>query len=75
MADLFVEPAHMGARHGRRLVEHALSTARARGWHSLRVEADPNAQEFYYSYGGTQIGTVVSGSIPGRRLPLIRIPI
>ena len=75
LADLFVEPAHMRAGHGRRLVEHAKSTARERGWHSLLVEADPNAREFYYSCGGAQIGTVASGSIPGRRLPLIKIPL
>jgi len=75
LADLFVEPAHMRAGYGRRLVEHAKSAAQAHGWQSLLVEADPNAWEFYYSCGGAQIGTVASGSIPGRRLPLIRIPL
>lgn len=73
LADVFVEPAHMHAGHGRRLVEHAKQAARARGWQSLRVEADPNALAFYQSCGGEQIGTVASGSIPGRRLPLVRI--
>jgi len=75
LADLFVEPAHMGAGHGRRLVEHAKSAAQAHGWQSLLVEADPNAREFYYSCGGAQIGTVASGSIPGRCLPRIKIPL
>ena len=73
LADVFVEPAHKGEGHGRRLVEHAKDTARARGWHSLRVAADPNAVAFYASCGGTQTGTVPSGSIPGRRLPLMKI--
>lgn len=72
---VFVEPARLREGHGRRLVEHAKAAARARGWVRLVVESDPNAQEFYCSCGGTQIGTVASGSIPGRRLPLIEIPL
>jgi N-acetylglutamate synthase-like GNAT family acetyltransferase len=73
LAHVFVEPARLREGHGRRLVEHAKDAARARGWHSLLVEADPNAREFYCSCGGAQIGTVASGSIPGRHLPLIKI--
>jgi N-acetylglutamate synthase-like GNAT family acetyltransferase len=75
LADLFVEPDRLREGHGRRLVEHAKNAARARGWRSLLVEADPNAREFYCSCGGTQIGTVPSGSIAGRRLPLMEIPL
>lgn len=73
LADVFVEPAHLRAGHGRRLVEHAKQAARARGWRCLRIEADPHAWEFYRSCGGAQVGMVASGSIPGRKLPLIRI--
>ena len=75
LADVFVEPAHLRAGHGRRLVEHAKDAARALGWRSLLVEADPNAREFYRRCGGAQIETASSGSIPGRRLPLIKIPL
>jgi N-acetylglutamate synthase-like GNAT family acetyltransferase len=74
-ADMFIEPSCLRAGHGRRLVEHAGNAARARGWQSLLVEADPNAREFYLNCGGAQVGTVASGSIPGRRLPLIKIPL
>lgn len=73
LADVFVEPDRLREGHGRRLVEYAKDAARARGWRSLLVEADPNARKFYCSCGGTQIGTVASGSIAGRRLPLIEI--
>ena len=73
LADVFVEPERKGEGHGTCLVEHAKDAARRRGWHSLRVQADPNAKAFYASCGGTQIGTVPSGSIPGRRLPLMKI--
>ena len=73
LIDVFVEPSHLRRGHGRRLVEHAKQAARTRGLRSLVVEADPNAREFYFSCGGRQIGTVPSGSIPGRRLPLIEM--
>ena len=73
LVDVFVEPSHHGRGHGRRLMEHAKRAARARGWRSLLVEADPNAQAFYERFGGKRIGTVASGSIPGRRLPLMEI--
>ena len=75
LAHVFVEPARLREGHGRRLVQHAKDTARARGWQSLLVESDPNTSEFYLTCGGTQIGTVPSGSIPGRHLPLIKIPL
>lgn len=75
LVDVFVEPVRLREGHGRRLVEHAKNAARARGLARLLVEADPNARGFYCSCGGTQIGTVASGSIAGRRLPLIEIPL
>ena len=73
LVDVFVEPHRLRRGHGRRLVEHAKRVAGDRGWRSVVVEADPNAREFYLSCGGRQTGTVPSGSIPGRRLPLIDI--
>lgn len=73
LIDVFVEPSHLRQGHGRRLIEHAKEAARTQGLRSLVVEADPNAQDFYRGCGGRQIGTVPSGSIPGRRLPLIEI--
>ncbi len=75
LAHVFVEPARLREGHGRRLVEHAKDVARALGWQNLLVESDPNAREFYCSCGGAQIGAVASGSIPGRRLPLVKIPL
>jgi N-acetylglutamate synthase-like GNAT family acetyltransferase len=75
LAHVFIEPSHQREGHGLRLVEHAKSVARARGWRRLRVEADPNASEFYRSCGGNEIGTVPSGSIAGRTLPLFEIPL
>lgn len=73
LAHMFIEPARQREGHGLRLVEHAKSVARARGWRRLRVESDPHASAFYRSCGGKEIGTVPSGSIAGRSLPLFEI--
>lgn len=75
LIDVFIDPARQNEGHGRRLVEHAKEIARERGWHSLRVAADPNAIAFYASCGAVQVGTVPSGSIAGRELPFMKIPL
>jgi len=70
---LFVEPEFIGTGCGKALIEHAKSTATARGFRELIVQGDPNAQRFYEAAGGVLTGTLESGSIPGRFLPLFRI--
>jgi len=70
---LFVEPECIGTGCGRELIEHAKSTAAARGFRELIIQGDPNAARFYEAAGGLQIGAQESGSIPGRFLPLFRI--
>lgn len=70
---LFVEPSHIGAGHGRRLIEHAKATAAARGFVELIVQGDPHAARFYAAAGGERIGDRESESVPGRLLPLFRI--
>jgi hypothetical protein len=40
---------------------------------SLDIEADPFAAGFYERMGARRIGTVASGVIPGRWLPLYRL--
>jgi hypothetical protein len=47
--------------------------ARESGFRSLEVHSDPHAVEFYRRRGARLVGTIPSGSIPGRVLPLLRI--
>ncbi|RVT85888.1 N-acetyltransferase [Rhodobacteraceae bacterium CCMM004] len=68
---MFVDPAHMGRGHGRALVDWARATARAAGAVEMDIEADPCAAPFYERMGARVVGDVPSGSIPGRRLPLL----
>lgn len=70
---LYVEPRCHGRGCGRLLMEHALAEARRRGFRTLEVQADPNAESFYRRMGCEPAGFRPSGSIPGRELPVLRI--
>lgn len=72
---LFVEPESIGKGIGKMLIEHAKRTARAEGYSRLLVQGDPHAERFYLAAGGKKLGERESGSIPGRFLPLFRIPL
>jgi GNAT superfamily N-acetyltransferase len=68
---LFVEPAEIGTGVGQALWRHAVAAAQALGFTRLEIEADPDAEAFYLAMGARRRGTVPSGSIAGRRLPLL----
>ena len=74
---LWLEPEVQGRGLGRRLWDHALTSAAALGYRSLMLEADPNAEGFYAAMGATRIGERESPLAqkvePGRALPLMRI--
>ncbi|MDU8943499.1 GNAT family N-acetyltransferase [Ovoidimarina sediminis] len=70
---LFVDPAAMGAGHGRRLFDWAVEAARVMGAGRMTIEADPDAAPFYRSMGAVDVGEAPSGSIPGRVLPLLEL--
>jgi ribosomal protein S18 acetylase RimI-like enzyme len=77
LTDLWLEPEVQGRGLGRRLWEHALTSAAALGHRSLMLEADPNAEGFYAAMGAIRIGErespVAQDIEPGRTLPLMRI--
>lgn len=72
---LFVAPAWIGRGIGRALIVHAKAAAARSGARALTVQADPNAERFYAAAGGRRTGTSESGSIPGRLLPVLEIPL
>ncbi|MEQ9242951.1 GNAT family N-acetyltransferase [Roseovarius indicus] len=69
---LFVDPPHMGTGVGRQLFDWCVAEARKLDAAELRIEADPEAVPFYQRMGARMAGSAPSGSIPGRRLPLLR---
>lgn len=68
---LFVEPELIGQGIGRSLFDHMSATARALGFTVVWIEADPGAAPFYEAMGARVVGSVPSGSIEGRSLPLL----
>ena len=72
---LYVEPSAVGGGRGRRLLEHAVRGAQAAGASRLVIEADPHAEPFYLARGARRVGERASGSIPGRSLPLLELPV
>jgi GNAT superfamily N-acetyltransferase len=72
---LFVEPSAIGRGVGRTLLDDARQDAANRGWATLRIESDPGAEGFYLAHGARRVGTVPSGSVAGRELPLLELPI
>ncbi len=73
LEDMWVEPAAIGAGHGRRLFEHACAIAQSAGAGALELDADPNAVGFYERMGMRRIGETASTLIPGRSLPRMRL--
>jgi GNAT superfamily N-acetyltransferase len=69
IGELFVEPDHLGAKIGARLLERALAGARAEGFETITVDSDPNAEGFYVRMGARRMGVSPSASVPGRLLP------
>ncbi|ABC63083.1 GNAT family N-acetyltransferase [Erythrobacter litoralis] len=72
---LFVDPEAMGQGVGRILFDAARTSCTEAGIESMAIAADPDAVPFYERMGAKRIGEVVSRSIPGRALPLLRLTI
>ena len=68
----FVEQAAMGQGIGRRLWQHAVSTATRLGCSEMVWQSDPQAEEFYLAMGARRAGDAESTVMPGRMLPLMR---
>jgi GNAT superfamily N-acetyltransferase len=67
----FLDPIMIGSGGGRILWEHMIAVARSLGMKTLRIESDPNAEDFYLHMGARRVGEVRSLSIRGRLLPLL----
>ncbi len=68
---LFIEPISMGRGHGIAMIRWAIATARRQGAQAMSVAADLGAVRFYEPMGGQVVESTPSGSIPGRKLPLL----
>jgi GNAT superfamily N-acetyltransferase len=73
LGHLFVDPSLLRRGHGRQLLDRAARTALDLGFRTLRIQGDPNAEQFYQSSGARKVGTHPSASIPGRVLPVFAL--
>jgi hypothetical protein len=64
LAQMFVEPSHIGAGVGRTLWANAVETAAALGVERITIDADPHAEAFYLAMGAVRVGEVPSGRSP-----------
>jgi len=73
---LWVKPEAMGQGVGARLFRHAVKRCRQREVEVMRIESDPNAQDFYEKMEARKIGES-RGEVEGREriLPLMEIAI
>jgi ribosomal protein S18 acetylase RimI-like enzyme len=71
---LWILPTAMRRGIGRALFEHAIAQAKDRGFDSIRIEADPNAEAFYQRMGAKRVGTSASQiDDQARDLPLLEL--
>jgi len=68
---LFIDPVAMRRGLGRRLLGEAIDKAVGPGVRAIRAEAEPQAVPFYTAMGFSRVGEAPSGSIPGRKLPVL----
>lgn len=71
LADLWIEPEVMRRGHGRRLFQHAATTAAHLGFTYMSIQSDPHAEGFYRAMGALRIGEAPSTVFPDRQLPLL----
>lgn len=69
---LFVKPKEIGNGIGKSLMAHAIQLAKGKGFTSLKIQSDPNAEKFYLAAGAVLVGREESESIDGRYLPVLR---
>ncbi|WP_340149579.1 GNAT family N-acetyltransferase [uncultured Sneathiella sp.] len=72
---LYVSPLHMGKGYGRALIRAVAERAALLGYDKLRIEADPNALDFYRRMGARQTGWCRSEVEETRELPLLMLPL
>ena len=71
---LWILPSSMGRGIGRALFEHAVAEVNRLGFHSMKIEADPNAEAFYKRMGAVRVGTSTSETCGERReLPRLEL--
>lgn len=70
--DFFLDTRFIGQGYGRKLWEHCIEQAKAKGWESFSFWSDPNSQPFYEHMGATKIDERPMVTMPGLMAPIMR---
>jgi GNAT superfamily N-acetyltransferase len=75
LEEFMVDPDSQRQGVGSALMATVLGECRRLGLARIELDADPHAEEIYLRLGFTTTGSSPSGSIPGRQLPRMVMPI
>jgi len=75
LGSLFIDAQHIRSGIGKSLFNRAKLQAKGLGAKTLHIVSDPNAADFYRAMGAHYSGSKESGSIPGRMLPCLQLPL
>lgn len=70
--NIFLEPECIGKGYGKVMMQHFFEQVREDNYKIVRLEADPNAEQFYQKLGFRCIDRLES-SIQGRFLPIMEL--
>ncbi len=70
--DFFLDTQLIGKGYGRKLWDHCIEQARAKGWESFSFWSDPNSRPFYEHMGAVTIDHRPMVTMPGLMAPIMR---
>ncbi|MCH2042897.1 MAG: GNAT family N-acetyltransferase [Saprospiraceae bacterium] len=70
--NIFLEPECIGKGYGKIMMQHFFKQIKTEHYRTVRLEADPNAEQFYQKLGFRCIDRLES-SIQGRFLPIMEL--
>jgi ribosomal protein S18 acetylase RimI-like enzyme len=75
LVSLFIDTWAIRQGFGQLLWDYAINYARERGYRTVTLESDPNAEAFYRKQGAVESGRRESNLMPGRVLTLMTFTI
>lgn len=70
--DFFLDTQLIGKGYGRKMWEHCIGQAKAKGWQGFSFWSDPNSRPFYEHMGAVTIDHRPMVTMPGLMAPIMR---
>jgi len=72
--NIFIDPEFIGRGYGKILMNHFFKQVKNKGFETIYLDSDPNAEKFYQNLGFKVVGQLES-SIKNRFLPIMELEI